>query len=212
MDFYYLDNGQKRGPIDTAQLRALAQQGVITQETVVIAGDRQAKAGQIKGLTFGNPIPAEPAKKTLTERMEAKAAELEAKAAAAAATPKGKLTLLGYKVLFGGLFGALAVSIIVAIIKGPDPELQKEMEMKKAVLPAAHAAVKKDLGYPDPIYFSSPEETKVQEYEEGHVNVYFDTSIKVLGRLASKPVAVRLQFNGTEWEPEYPMPVTILDK
>lgn len=211
MEFFYLDNGQRRGPIDTAQLRALAQQGIITQETVVFCGDRQAKAGRIKGLTFGNPIPAEPEKKTLTERMEAKAAELEEKAAALAATRKGKLTRLGWKVLFGGLFAALAISITAGIIHDQKPEVKAERQKKEAILSAAHAAVRDELGHPDPIYFSDINNTDVLEWESGHVNVSFETSIKVLGRLATKLVTVRLKLDGDKWVPEYPMPVTILD-
>lgn len=77
MKYYYIDyidNGQKRGPISADQLRALAQLGIINRDTVVIAGEHEMKACEIDGLTFDLP-PAEPKRKSLTERIEEKAAE-----------------------------------------------------------------------------------------------------------------------------------------
>jgi hypothetical protein len=49
--FYYDDNGQKQGPIDNAQLKALAEQRVILPETLIETEDgRQGRAGKVKGL------------------------------------------------------------------------------------------------------------------------------------------------------------------
>ena len=65
MDFFYLDEtGEKRGPVNSAQLRALAYNGDITPDTVIEAvietGGRLISAGKIKGLVFPPP-PEEPA-------------------------------------------------------------------------------------------------------------------------------------------------------
>ena len=209
MRYYYLDyieDGRKRGPISAGQLSKLAQLGIISRDTVIIAGEHEMKAGEIEGLTFDLP-PEDPKRKTLTEWMEAKTAELEAKAAAAAATRGGKLTLLGWNILFRGLLAAVVIAIIVAVIQYYSPEDRK----KREILDAAHAAVSDDLGQPDPLFFSSFADSDVREWEEGHVNVSFKTSSSALGWLTPRPVTVRLQFDGTKWVPEYPIPVTILD-
>jgi len=58
--FYYDKSGAKVGPIRTQELKALAQQGVITPETVVENADgRTAIAGKVNGLEFslGSPVP-----------------------------------------------------------------------------------------------------------------------------------------------------------
>lgn len=49
--FYYADNGEKTGPISSAQLKGLADSQKITPETVIEAEDgRRGRAGQMKGL------------------------------------------------------------------------------------------------------------------------------------------------------------------
>ena len=57
MDFFYFDADQRRGPVNTAQLRALAANGIITPETTIEAGGRTLPARRIKGLEFA---PADP--------------------------------------------------------------------------------------------------------------------------------------------------------
>ena len=57
MDFYYFDADQRRGPVNAAQLRALAANGTITPETTIEAGGRTLPARKIKGLEFA---PADP--------------------------------------------------------------------------------------------------------------------------------------------------------
>ena len=61
--FYINKSGEKVGPISTAALKALAQQGVISPETVIEnQNGRSAKAGQVNGLEFPLPVtPAPPA-------------------------------------------------------------------------------------------------------------------------------------------------------
>jgi len=57
MDFFYFDADQRRGPVNAAQLRALAANGTITPETTIEAGGRTLPARRIKGLEFA---PADP--------------------------------------------------------------------------------------------------------------------------------------------------------
>lgn len=57
MDFYYFDADQRRGPVNAAQLRALAANGIITPDTTIEAGGRNLPARRIKGLEFA---PADP--------------------------------------------------------------------------------------------------------------------------------------------------------
>lgn len=57
MEFYYLHGNEKRGPINTAQLRALVLQGVIVPETTVLTGGRTLPARKIKGLEFPAAVP-----------------------------------------------------------------------------------------------------------------------------------------------------------
>jgi hypothetical protein len=58
-NFYYYDNnGRKIGPIDNAQLKVLAVQGVIVPDTVLEKEDgKQERAGQVKGLVLPVPVP-----------------------------------------------------------------------------------------------------------------------------------------------------------
>ena len=60
MNWYYYDkNGAKVGPISTAVLKQLAQQGLITQETrIENQAGRSATAGQVGGLEFPPPPTA----------------------------------------------------------------------------------------------------------------------------------------------------------
>jgi len=74
--FYYDNNGQKQGPVSGGQLKGLAKAGVITPETMIETEDgKTATAGQVKGLTFVEPVqvtpkplsaPPSPAKQTPT--------------------------------------------------------------------------------------------------------------------------------------------------
>lgn len=58
MEFFYLEKtGEKRGPVNSAQLRALASNGIITPDTVIIAGGRNLPARKVKGLEFAAPVP-----------------------------------------------------------------------------------------------------------------------------------------------------------
>jgi len=58
MEFFYLEKtGEKRGPVNSAQLRALAANGILTPETVIIAGGRNLPARKVKGLEFAVPVP-----------------------------------------------------------------------------------------------------------------------------------------------------------
>ena len=59
-NYLYLDaNGQKQGPVNAQQLKALATQGIITPDTPLKADTgHQGKAGQIPGL-FTAPSPTE---------------------------------------------------------------------------------------------------------------------------------------------------------
>ena len=57
MDFFYFAADQRRGPVNAAQLKALALQGIITPETTVEAGSKTLPARKIKGLEFGSPAP-----------------------------------------------------------------------------------------------------------------------------------------------------------
>ncbi|MBO7680462.1 MAG: CD225/dispanin family protein [Thermoguttaceae bacterium] len=53
--FYYDASGVKQGPVNDAQLQALAQSGFITPETILqTAAGQTGKAGQVRGL-FGAP-------------------------------------------------------------------------------------------------------------------------------------------------------------
>jgi len=56
-NFFYLDaNGQKQGPVNDQQLKALAAQGAITPDTPLVADTgHKGKAGQIRGLF--NAVP-----------------------------------------------------------------------------------------------------------------------------------------------------------
>lgn len=56
MDFFYFDADQRRGPVNAAQLRALAANGIITPDTTVEAGGRTLPARRIKGLEFASPV------------------------------------------------------------------------------------------------------------------------------------------------------------
>ena len=53
-NFFYTDaNGRKHGPVNSQQLKALAEQGVITPETVIEnENGKSAPAIKVKGLTF----------------------------------------------------------------------------------------------------------------------------------------------------------------
>ncbi|MBR2694129.1 MAG: DUF4339 domain-containing protein [Thermoguttaceae bacterium] len=57
MDFFYFDADQRLGPVNAAQLKALALQGIITPDTVIEAGSKTLPARKIKGLEFGSPAP-----------------------------------------------------------------------------------------------------------------------------------------------------------
>ncbi|MBO7678743.1 MAG: zinc-ribbon domain-containing protein [Thermoguttaceae bacterium] len=55
--FYYDASGNKQGPVNNSQLKALAQSGIITRETKLETDTGQSgKAGQVRGL-FGAPEP-----------------------------------------------------------------------------------------------------------------------------------------------------------
>lgn len=57
--FYYDSTGTKQGPINDAQLKAMAQSGMITPETTLQTGTGQTgKAGQIRGL-FSTAAPVQ---------------------------------------------------------------------------------------------------------------------------------------------------------
>jgi hypothetical protein len=67
--FYYDGDGQKQGPYNGGQLKWLAKNGKITQETIVETEEgKTAPARKVKGLTFGEteqpktPPSAEPDK------------------------------------------------------------------------------------------------------------------------------------------------------
>lgn len=54
--FYYRD--QKRlGPVNSAQIRALAARGEITPETVLEVGGKKLPAAKVNGLEFPAPVP-----------------------------------------------------------------------------------------------------------------------------------------------------------
>ena len=58
MEFFYLEKtGEKRGPVNAAQLKTLAANGTITPETVIEAGGRTLPASKVKGLGF---VPVTP--------------------------------------------------------------------------------------------------------------------------------------------------------
>ncbi len=56
MNFFYFDADQRRGPVNAAQLRALAANGTITPETTIEAGGRTLPARKIKGLEFAPAV------------------------------------------------------------------------------------------------------------------------------------------------------------
>ena len=52
-DWYYYKNNEKIGPISTSEIKTLAKNGFITQETVIEnVNGRSAVTGKVKGLTF----------------------------------------------------------------------------------------------------------------------------------------------------------------
>lgn len=64
-NFYYTDaNGQKQGPVNENQLKALAAKGAITPETPLeTEGGHKGVAGQVPGLDFSsgaNALPLRP--------------------------------------------------------------------------------------------------------------------------------------------------------
>ena len=68
MDFYYMQDGSRRGPVNAAQLKALARQGIITPETQILTGDgRQSHARKIKGLEFAPAAVPPPAPEPETD-------------------------------------------------------------------------------------------------------------------------------------------------
>ena len=55
--YYYNNNGEKIGPIQTAALKMLAQQGIIARETIIENHTgRSVTAGSVNGLTFPEPV------------------------------------------------------------------------------------------------------------------------------------------------------------
>ena len=63
--YYYNKNGERVGPIKTEVLKLLAQQGIITRETVVEnTNGRSAIAGSMNGLAFPDAMPTKPETET----------------------------------------------------------------------------------------------------------------------------------------------------
>lgn len=57
MELFYYQNQKRLGPVNSAQIRALAARGEITPETIVEAGGKSLPAAKIKGLEFPAPVP-----------------------------------------------------------------------------------------------------------------------------------------------------------
>lgn len=52
MEYFYYVDGNRKGPVNAAQLKALAMNGNINENTIIECGDKVSRAGKIKGLTF----------------------------------------------------------------------------------------------------------------------------------------------------------------
>lgn len=57
MQIYYYKGKDRLGPINPAQLRALAASGSVTPETLVEAGGKVLQAAKVKGLEFPAAVP-----------------------------------------------------------------------------------------------------------------------------------------------------------
>ena len=57
MELFYYQNQKRLGPVNSAQIRALAAAGEITPETIVEAGGKKLPAAKVKGLEFPAPVP-----------------------------------------------------------------------------------------------------------------------------------------------------------
>lgn len=57
MELFYYHNQKRLGPVNSAQIRALAARGEITPETIVEAGGKSFPAAKIRGLEFPAPVP-----------------------------------------------------------------------------------------------------------------------------------------------------------
>lgn len=62
MELYYYEGSTRLGPVNPAQLKALAARGIVTPDTVVEAGSKKLLASKVKGLEFppAAPPPVEP--------------------------------------------------------------------------------------------------------------------------------------------------------
>lgn len=57
--FYYFIDGERKGPVDAAQLKSLAALGIITEETEIECDGRRVEARKIRGLEFGDKTPVD---------------------------------------------------------------------------------------------------------------------------------------------------------
>lgn len=60
MELYYYEGSTRLGPVNPAQLKALAARGIVTPDTVVEAGSKKLLASKVKGLEFPPAAPAVP--------------------------------------------------------------------------------------------------------------------------------------------------------
>lgn len=122
MELFYYQNQKRLGPVNSAQIRALAARGEITPETIVEAGGKKLPAAKVKGLEFPAPVPppvpAAPEPAPLPEMLPASGPESpfarELKAAGSALEKSVKnISQIGW-VIIGGWFLEFAVCVIVA--------------------------------------------------------------------------------------------------
>ncbi len=57
--FYYFIDGERKGPVDAAQLKSLAALGIITEETEIECDGRRVEARKLRGLEFGDKTPVD---------------------------------------------------------------------------------------------------------------------------------------------------------
>jgi len=60
MELYYYEGSTRLGPVNPAQLKALAARGIVTPDTVVESGAKKLLASKVKGLEFPPAAPSVP--------------------------------------------------------------------------------------------------------------------------------------------------------